>query len=304
MIESAQQQIEQFIRYLKHIKRYSPATLQHYKRDLLKLVSLNDFLGVEDWPQLSTPHVRRTVIELHREGLSSRSIQRFLSSLRSFYDYLLSEGVVANNPGEGVRAPKGPQNLPDVLTVDEATALLDKSVNSELDVRDFAMMELLYSSGLRVSELAALDMGQIEMTEGVVTPRGKGDKERVVPLGRVARAALHQWFEVRNQWVERDQTAVFVTRRGSRISVRTIQQRIKQQAAAAGLDKPLHPHMLRHSFASHMLQSSGDLRAVQELLGHANISTTQVYTHLDYQHLAAVYDAAHPRAKKVRGESE
>lgn len=293
-----QQSIDQFIAYLGNIKRYSPATLKHYKRDLDKALQLNQQQGVADWQSLQSHHVRQLVIELHRQRLSSRSIQRFLSSLRSFYEYLLDEGLVESNPAVGIRAPKGPQMLPDVLSVDEAMSLFDKPPKTELDVRDRAIMELFYSSGLRLAEMVGLDMGQLDMADHTVVLSGKGNKTRIVPLGKGAREALQNWFVVRNQWTDVGEPAVFVSRRGSRLSARSVQARIKQQAIAHGLDKALHPHMLRHSFASHMLQSSGDLRAVQELLGHADISTTQVYTHLDYQHLAAVYDAAHPRAKK------
>lgn len=294
----AQQAVDRFIAYLGSIKRYSPATLTHYRRDLDKALRLNQQQGVTDWQSLSTHNVRQLVIELHRQGLSSRTIQRFLSSLRSFYEYLLDEGLVENNPAVGVRAPKGTQMLPDVLSVDEAMSLFDKSPETELDIRDRAIIELFYSSGLRLAELVGLDMGDLDLSDHTVVLSGKGNKTRIVPLGKGAREALQNWFVVRNKWVDVGEQPVFVSRRGSRLSARSVQSRIKHQAVAHGLDKSLYPHMLRHSFASHMLQSSGDLRAVQELLGHTDISTTQVYTHLDYQHLAAVYDSAHPRAKK------
>jgi len=226
-------------------------------------------------------------------------VQRSLASIRSFYSYLLREGVATLNPGTGVTAPRAARKLPRVLDVDHLSSLLRRQGSGALTLRDAAMLELFYSSGLRLAELVGTDLCDLDLREGLVEVIGKGGKARVLPVGREARDALVRWLAVRPTLARATETALFVSRRGVRVHARTVQARVARWAARSGTR--LHPHMLRHSFASHMLESSGDLRAVQELLGHANISTTQIYTHLDFQHLAAVYDRAHPRARKRGG---
>jgi integrase/recombinase XerC len=238
------------------------------------------------------------VSALHRRGLSGKSIQRALSALRSFYRYLLREKIVTCNPASGVSAPKSARRLPDTLNADQAARLVALEARDPLAVRDRAMLELLYSSGLRLSELVNLNIPELDLSAGSVRVTGKGRKVREVPVGAKARAALRDWLAVRTEFARTEEAAVFVARNGRRLGARAVQQRLRQWAKRQGLEVPVHPHMLRHSFASHVLESSGDLRAVQEMLGHANISTTQIYTHLDFQHLAGVYDKAHPRARR------
>jgi len=240
--------------------------------------------------------VRQYAAEAHRRGLGGRSIQRRLSALRSFYNYLLREQAVSANPGLDVRAPQADRHLPNTVSVDDLNRLLNTRSDDPLVIRDLAIMELFYSSGLRLAELVALDLADLDERSTSIRVTGKGAKTRVVPVGRKAREALARWLKVRP--AASAEPAVFTGRGGKRLGVRSVQQRLARLARAHGLPGHLHPHALRHSFASHLLESSGDLRAVQELLGHADISTTQVYTHLDFQHLAKVYDQAHPRARK------
>ena len=279
----------------------SPHTLSNYRRDLVRLKHFCERSGVSTWQALEPAHVRRYVTELHRVGLSGRSIQRALSSARAFYRYLLRENRVARNPIVGIGAPKSARRLPEALSPEEAARLVAIPTVEPLDRRDRALLELLYSSGLRLSELVSLDVSELRLNDGTVTVIGKGRKQRVVPVGAAARTALADWLGTRATLAAPDEPAVFVGRRGRRLSGRAVEARVHYWARRQGLARPVHPHMLRHSFASHLLESSGDLRAVQELLGHANISTTQVYTHLDYQHLAKVYDQAHPRARRKNG---
>lgn len=242
---------------------------------------------------------RLFAMSLNSAGLSPRSVGRALSSSRSFFRFLLREKRVRNyNPFEGVKAPKAAQKLPQTLDPDSVLKLLETRVKSPLLLRDLAMLELFYSSGLRLSELVSLNTDSVSAADGTVRVLGKGNKERVIPVGRFAITAIDRWLEHRAKLAKVNQNALFVTRTGSRISQRTVQQRVTDWARKSSIGRNVHPHMLRHSFASHLLESSGDLRAVQELLGHANLSTTQVYTHLDFQHLSKVYDAAHPRAVK------
>jgi integrase/recombinase XerC len=290
--------INRFLHHLQTERRLAENTRKHYRRDLEELYTWCREIGVHDWARLDTGHVRQYAARAHRRGLSGRSIQRRLSALRSFYNYLLRERAVTTNPGLDVRAPRSDRVLPDTVSVDDISQLLDGVKGDGLVVRDLAMLELLYSSGLRLAELVALDLVDIDRREQIVRVTGKGAKTRVVPVGRHALVALEAWLRIRP--AAPDETAMFTGRSGRRLGARAVQQRISRLARARGLPGKLHPHTLRHSFASHLLESSGDLRAVQELLGHADISTTQIYTHLDFQHLAQVYDQAHPRARKSK----
>lgn len=291
-------QLPQFLNYLHHERGLSPRTRVAYKRDLTLFFEELDRLEVTDLNQVNEHQVRGLVARLHRKGLGSRSLQRLLSAIRSFYRWLMKEGRVEHNPAAPVKAPKAQKKLPATLDTDAVTQLLDIRDETPLAIRDKAIMELFYSSGLRLSELAGLRWDQIDPASGLITVTGKGNKTRVVPVGSFAAAALAKWRKVRATFAGFEEPHIFVSNRGTPIAVRTIQARIRYWAARQGLPQQVYPHLLRHSFASHMLESSGDLRAVQELLGHADISTTQVYTHLDFQHLASVYDKAHPRAKK------
>ena len=291
--------VDDYLAELADQRRQSPHTVSNYRRDLKRLLALS---GDSDVRSLQVFQIRRFVAQLHAQGLSGRSLGRMLSAWRGFFAWLGQRQLVAANPCDGIRPPKSPKLLPKALSVDEAAALLEpgKDDDPALAARDVAMFELFYSSGLRLAELAALDIGALEsvLHEGEVRVLGKRSKARIVPVGAKAREALAGWAVLREQFAEADEPALFISRRGARLSHRAIQDRLGRQALRAGLPRHVHPHMLRHSFASHVLQSSGDLRAVQELLGHASIASTQVYTHLDFQHLAKVYDSAHPRAKR------
>lgn len=289
---------KEFIHYLQNERGLSERTCKAYQRDLNQFGSELEGQGIEDLAQVSEHTIRSLIARLHRRGLGSRSLQRQLSAIRSFYRWLMREGLAEHNPAASVRAPKADRKLPVTLDADAITRLLDIRDDRPLARRDRAIMELFYSSGLRLSELADLQWNQVDFNSGLVTVTGKGNKTRMVPLGSYAAAALLDWRKVRGEFSGPEQAQVFVSNRGNPISTRTIQARIKYWARRQGLPQQVYPHLLRHSFASHILESSGDLRAVQELLGHADISTTQVYTHLDFQHLASVYDKAHPRARK------
>jgi integrase/recombinase XerC len=279
-------------------RRQSPHTVSNYRRDLLVLCGLvAELPGQID--TIENHHVRRFIAQLHGRGLGGRSLARMLSAWRGFYRWLGLRGDVKVNPVEGVRAPKSPKALPKVLSPDEANRLLDSVSDEVLSMRDQAMFELFYSSGLRLAELASLDVACLDdLLTGEVRVLGKRSKLRLVPVGRQAREAVGAWVQRRAELAAPEESALFVGQRGARIHPRVIEERLKQRALAQGLPTSVHPHMLRHSFASHLLQASGDLRAVQEMLGHASIASTQVYTHLDFQHLASVYDSAHPRAKR------
>jgi integrase/recombinase XerC len=257
-----------------------------------------DAAGIQNWERLTTPEVRGWVAAMHRRGLSGKSIQRALSALRTFFRYLLREQIVTSNPANSVTAPKTARRLPKTLTADQATQLVTREDRAPLMLRDRALWELMYSSGLRLSEVVNLNLAELDLPSGIVRVTGKGKKVRDVPVGAKACEVLRVWLSSRQQVTDKDEPAVFVTRNGERLTGRAIQARLRQWSVKQGMEVPVHPHMLRHSFASHVLESSGDLRAVQEMLGHANISTTQIYTHLDFQHLASVYDKAHPRARK------
>jgi len=280
-------------------RRNSPHTVSNYRRDLDVLREL-----AADTPlhAISSQQIRRFVAQLHARGLGGRSLARTLSAWRGFYRWLGRRGETLHNPVDGIRAPKSPKALPKVLSPDEANRLLEMNAGETpdaLDVRDHAMFELFYSSGLRLAELAALDLACLEdVAAGEVRVLGKRSKPRLVPVGSQARAAIAAWAARRGELAGAGETALFVGQRGARLGVRMIELRLQRRALRQGLPTSVHPHMLRHSFASHLLQASGDLRAVQEMLGHASIASTQVYTHLDFQHLASVYDQAHPRAKR------
>ena len=304
MKAASDRQVDAFVAHLEKERRLSPHTVDGYRRDLRKLQEFCDRREIAEWKAL-TPRVARLYpARLHEKGLSGRSIQRHLAAARSFYRHLLREHAARLNPFDGVKAPKTPRRLPQVLSVDEISLLLEDHGDGDLAVRDRAILELFYSSGLRLAELAGLDTSDIDLEEATVEVLGKGSRRRIVPVGRKAVAALRAWRERRQGLVQEGEAALFLNRRGTRLSTRGIQLRINEWAKRHGLGRRLHPHMLRHSFASHLLESSGELRAVQELLGHADIATTQVYTHLDFQHLARVYDRAHPRARRKRRDGD
>ena len=290
--------LKDFYQYLQAEKRYSPHTLQAYRRDIQKFTDFCQQQHIDNWQQVDSLLLRQLVAQVHRQGLSGRSIQRFLSSLRSLFHYLLRHKHIKQNPLSGISAPKSPRKLPEVLSPDELDHLLSLDENDPLAVRDMAIMELFYGCGLRLAELVSLDLEQLSRGQRELKLTGKGNKDRRLPIGEKAHAAVQRWIKLRGQLAKEDEPALFVSKWGSRISKTAIAQRLKKWAAAKGMPRRIYPHLMRHSFASHILESSHDLRAVQELLGHENLSTTQIYTHLDFQHLAQVYDAAHPRAKK------
>ncbi len=299
--EQAPSTLQGYLAYLNNERGYSPLTAENYARDIRRLFAL---AGTTPLPELKSHHIRRYVAQLHGSGLSGRSLARVLSAWRGFYSYLMRDHGCKANPCVGLRAPKAPRTLPHALSPDEAVKLVEMPVETPLDARDKAMFELLYSSGLRLAELVNLDPGAMDFADASVRVTGKGNKTRIVPLGSHAIAALQAWLKVRDQVAKLDETALFVGKNGARISPRTVQSQLRKWGIKQGIASGVHPHLLRHSFATHVLQSSGDLRAVQEMLGHASISTTQVYTHLDFQYLAKAYDNAHPRAKKKHEQSK
>jgi len=301
--------INDFLRYLKSEKQLSPRTQQSYLQDLAKLQEFCTDARISELSHIDTQHIRQLVARCHRKGLSGRSLQRVLSGIRTFFNYLQKIGKVKVDPTAGIRAPKSPKPLPKTLDVDQVGQLLEITGDAWMVTRDRAMLELFYSSGLRLSELTSLDMSDIDIRNGNVRVTGKGNKTRELPVGRFACEAVQKWLtirinELKQEMDKKDINALFISKQGKRINQRTVQQRLKFYSTKQGMHNPVNPHMLRHSFASHMLESSSDLRAVQELLGHANISTTQVYTHLDFQHLAKVYDKAHPRAQRKKTPPE
>lgn len=289
--------LTEYLEFLNFERGLSPLTRENYARDITQLIKLADSTKLNE---LQTNHIRRFIASLHSKGLGGKSIARMLSSWRGFFDFLVNRKGFTNNPVIGLRAPKSPKTLPQALSIEQAVKLVDISDDAVLGIRDHAILELFYSSGLRLSELVNLDIDALDFSEGTVIVTGKGNKTRIVPLGSHAMEAIQKWLQTRSQILINNpsEKAVFIGLQGRRISARNIQYRLKEWSIKQGINSSVHPHMLRHSFATHVLQSSGDLRAVQEMLGHANISTTQVYTHLDYQHLTKVYDQAHPRAKK------
>jgi integrase/recombinase XerC len=306
---SEREWIERFLAHLAHERRMSSHTVAAYRHDLLTVIAFCQHRSLRRWDTLDNSQVRAFAAAEHAGGMAPRSIQRRLSALRSFYEFLLREGAVSHNPAQDVRAPKTKKRLPATLDADQMARLLDFRGDDTLTSRDKAIMELFYSSGLRLSELVGLDLSAIDLKDRTVRVIGKGNKTRIVPIGRHAVGALNKWLVQRAGLLKqaadnpaprtgREVCALFLGRTGRAMSVRAVQLRVGTWARRQGLRMHVHPHMFRHSFATHLLESSGDLRGVQELLGHADISSTQIYTHLDFQHLASVYDAAHPRARR------
>lgn len=293
-----------FYIYMRSEKQFSPRTIDSYQRDLAKFTG---YCALQSLTQISavTPQdIRHNLAQLHRAGLGGKSLHRWLSALRSFFNFCIRRGWRQNNPADGIQAPKSARNLPKTLDVDQAAQFVEVSGDNFLACRDRALLELMYSSGLRLAEVTSLNLGDIDLSAGMVNVIGKGNKARTLPVGSKAIAALHLWFPLRALHCPREEHAIFITQRGTRITHRAVQKRLQQLSISQSMDNPVHPHMLRHSFASHMLESSSDLRLVQEMLGHSNISTTQIYTHLDFQHLAKVYDQAHPRAQRKKQDTE
>lgn len=287
--------IHAYFDHLTFERRLSALTIENYRRDIAQLQQLTKSQALDT---LQASDIRRAVAAMHAKHLSGKSIARTLSAWRGLFDYLGKHHDFPANPCVGMKAPKSPKSLPHALSTDQTAKLVSLEGDEWLTVRDRAILELFYSSGLRLAELVQLNLHDMDLNEGTITVTGKGNKTRIVPMGSHAIQAMRTWLATRANIPNVDAQAVFVTQQGSRITPRAIQYRMKFWAIQQGIDANVHPHMLRHSFATHVLQSSGDLRAVQEMLGHANISTTQVYTHLDFQHLATIYDSAHPRAKK------
>jgi integrase/recombinase XerC len=293
-----QDELAAFLHRLATERRLSPHTVAAYEHDLRALLAFLEREHIASFKELDSFGVRRFAAESHRKGLGARSVARRLSAVRTFLNYLIETGVLKSNPGVHVQAPKAPRRLPATLDADQVASLLAISGDDPETLRDRAILELFYSSGLRLAELVSLDLGDVDAADRTVRVTGKGSKTRVVPVGKQALAALHDWQAVRSELARAGETALFVGKRGERISPRVVQRRVNEWAKRQGAPTGVHPHMLRHSFATHLLESSRNLRAVQELLGHASLSTTQVYTHLDFQHLASVYDQAHPRARR------
>jgi len=291
--------ITQFLVHLKSERQLSPLTVKHYQRDLQQLLSYCQQSEISQWRRVDSHHIRSLVSQLHRHGSGARSLQRLLSACRTFFHYLIRENQISANPAIIIKAPKAAQPLPKTLNTEEVTQLLTSAADKQIALRDFAMMELMYSSGLRLVELVALNLNSLDSNAQEVSVIGKGRKERIVPVGRMAIKSVRNWLAVRNDWCNANtDCALFISQRGTRLGVRSVQARMAYWGKQQGLGARLNPHKLRHSFATHVLESSGDIRAVQEMLGHANLATTQIYTHLDFQHLAKVYDAAHPRARR------
>ena len=293
-------EIEIFLSYLESVKQYSPHTLKGYQRDLEKLSEYLSTNDRQDWKNVNEHDIRTFINSERRRGLSPRSIQRLLSSCRTFHEHLLTEGKIKLNPAKNIVSPKSAKLLPKAMDADLVQRLLDFKPKGMIEIRDKAIAELLYSSGLRLSEICKLDLEDLDLKERTCVVTGKGNKTRMVPVGTKAIQSLRDWIIYRNELLESKETqtnALFLNNKGSRISARSIQLRLEKLCLQRGLPG-INPHMLRHSFASHVLESSGDLRAVQEMLGHSDIGTTQIYTKLDFQHLSKVYDKAHPRAKK------
>lgn len=295
----AEEMLTNFLNQLKYEKRASIHTVKSYQRDIGQLSIYCKEKLIFNWADLKQVDVRAHIAGRHRKGMGSKSLQRELSAMRSFYTFLLKNGLAESNPAQHIKAPKQARILPKTLDVDQVNGLLDAGASSPLEIRDLAMFEMFYSSGLRLSELSSLDMVDVDLSDRSLLVRsGKGGKSRILPIGSKAVTAINNWLKERTKMTAIDNVALFVTTKGRRLGQRSIELRLSQWCKKKGIDQHIHPHMFRHSFASHLLESSQDLRAVQELLGHSNISTTQIYTHLDFQHLAEIYDKAHPRARK------
>lgn len=292
--------VERYLEHLRVERRASPHTVGNYARDLRAVARSALARDISDWTGLDAPAVRSIVAEQHREGTSGRSLARRLSAVRGLYNHLLRLGLATTNPAQDILAPKEGRSPPATLDPDEVSRLLAQNLSDPMICRDLAMFELMYSSGLRLAELVGIDLADLDLSVGQVRVTGKGSRVRDLPVGEHAVEAINKWLGYRRSMPGADERAVFLSSRGRRIAPRTVQMRLKKLAESQGLDRDCYPHMLRHSFASHLLESSGDLRAVQELLGHADIGTTQVYTPLDFQHLAKVYDESHPRARRKR----
>ena len=300
MDEKELQLVDRFLEHLRLERNLSAHTIKSYRRDLQCLADFCEAQNVVAWVDLAPHDVRAYAARSHAQGLNPRSIQRRLSGLRSFMNYLVRENLLRQNPAVDISAPRVRRNLPNTLDIEQMGRLLKMPGDDPVGTRDRAMLELLYSSGLRLAELVDLDPADVDLDDGVVRVTGKGRKDRLVPVGRHANRAVRDWIRVRGELANVEERALFVGVRGRRISPRSVQQRVRYWAQRAGIPQRVYPHLFRHSFATHLLESSGDLRGVQELLGHADISTTQVYTHLDFQHLAQIYDKAHPRARRTK----
>jgi integrase/recombinase XerC len=300
-----QPELSAFIECLRSEKQLSIHTQTSYQRDLQKFAACCQSLSLNNLAEIRSQDIRHMVAQLHRQGLGGKSLARWLSALRSFFEFAIRNGWTKINPADGIQAPKSEKKLPKLLDVDQAAQFVSVQGDSLLALRDRALLELIYSSGLRLAEVVGLNLTDIDVRDAMVTVLGKGSKQRNLPIGSYALSALNAWLAQRKNFLK-DETeqAVFITQRGTRVTHRAVQARLQQLSLKQGMDTPVHPHMLRHSFASHMLESSSDLRLVQEMLGHANISTTQIYTHLDFQHLAKVYDNAHPRAQRKKNPHE
>lgn len=289
--------VECFLNYLKSEKQLSLNTQINYRRQLYAIIDLTKDLDINKWQAIDSSAVRLLISRSRQTGLQARSLSLRLSALRSFFDWMVKNEMISVNPARGVVNPKLGQHLPKNIDIDEVNQLLDIEYNDPLSVRDRAMLEVMYGSGLRLSELVNINCRELNLREGEIRVIGKGNKERKLPLGRESIKWIEYWLTMRNELKPQDD-ALFISKLGKRISPRNVEKRFAQWGIKQGLSSHVHPHKLRHSFATHMLESSGDLRAVQELLGHADLSTTQVYTHLDFSHLSEVYDSAHPRAKR------
>jgi len=299
-MNSLQKPIDEYLNHLASQRGLSPITIKNYQRNLAEFVTLLTSKQLTDWSSLESDHVRLMIKQLNQKGIKARSIATKLSALRSFLEYLVQSEVLTFNPAKGISAPKLDKPLPKNISVDEAFQLLDINEDDPLSIRDQAMMELMYSSGLRLSELVGINLKDIKLRENEIIVLGKGSKQRLLPITDKAVKTIKSWLKVRTDFCDAGEVALFTSKLKKRISVRSVQARMEKWGLQQNLPSHLNPHKLRHSFATHMLESSGNLRAVQTLLGHADLSTTQVYTHLDFQHLAEVYDKAHPRSKRKK----
>jgi integrase/recombinase XerC len=300
MTPTFEHQLAAFKVHLMSERQLSAHTVNNYLRDCRRFANWCGEHGIDHPASVDGQHIRQCLSTLHRQGQQSASLKRWLSSVRRFFNFGIRQRWCRVNPAVGISAPRGTKKLPKTLDADAASQFVQLAGNDWQSLRDRAILELLYSSGLRLAELVSLDLVSINHSDSTVTVVGKGRKERLVPVGSHALEAIEVWLQARKERASSQCNALFITRRGTRLAARSVQDRLKKLSQKQGLDVSVHPHMLRHSFASHLLESSGDLRAVQELLGHANLSTTQIYTHLDFQHLAKVYDNSHPRARTAK----